>query len=128
VFELMTSTQLALVIRSALVVTAALVITAAQLRVLRAPPPRRWRYVTAWLACTLLLGALAIYLDTMVGITAIGDRLLSLAGAGVLVAVGLAAGAWWTRRPDWPRYNRLVAVVSLFVIEVLIALAALSVR
>lgn len=124
----MTSTQLALLIRGALVVTAALVLTAAQLRVLKASPPRRWRYGIAWLACTLLLGALAIYLDTMVGITAIGDRVLSLVGAGVLVAVGLAVAAWWTRRPDWPRYNRLVAIVSLIVIEALIALAALSVR
>lgn len=127
-FDVLTSSQLATVIRAALVVVAALTLTAAELRVIAAPPPRRVRYVAAWLACSAILAGLAIYLDSRVGLTAPGDRALSMAGAALLSSVALAVGAWWTRRPAWNSYSRPVAVGSLLAVQALIATAVLSLR
>lgn len=127
-FERLTSTQIALLIQGALVIVAALTITAAELRVLRAEPPRRTRYLLAWLACAALLAGLAIYLDRMVGITGRGDMMLNVIGAGVLAAAGLAIAGWWTRRPAWGRHRRWLAILSLVAIEAAVAAAALSLR
>ncbi|MEX2177835.1 MAG: hypothetical protein WD801_03935 [Gemmatimonadaceae bacterium] len=126
-FEYLNSSQTARAIQIALVAVAAMLITSAQFRVL-AGPPSRVRYAVAWLVGSVVLGALGAYLDTMVGLTAIGDRVLNFVGAAVHVLVGLAVGHWWTRRPSWPTYSRLVAWISLFVIQVMIAMAALSLR
>jgi hypothetical protein len=128
VFDVLTSSQLATVIRVALIAVAALVLTAAELRVIAKPPPRRVRYVVAWLACSAILGGLAIYLDTRVGLTAPGDRVLSVAGAALLSAAALAVGAWWTRRPAWNSYSRPIAVASLLAVQAAIATAVLSLR
>ena len=127
-FGYLSSSQLAQVIQGAMIAVAALLVTAALFRVARRPRPRRVAWLVAWLACTAVLAALAIYLDARVGLTAAGDRLLNVAGAAVHTAMGLAVGAWWMRRPAWPSYGRAVAVTSLLAIEVLISAAALQLR
>lgn len=128
-FEYLNSSQTARAIQVALVAVAAMLITSAQFRVLAGGgAPSRVRYAVAWLVCAVVLGALGAYLDAMVGLTAIGDRVLNFVGAAVHVLVGLAVAHWWTRRPSWPTYSRLVAWISLFVIQAMIAMAALSLR
>lgn len=115
---------MALGIQVAVIAMAALLLTSAQLRVFKGAPPRRTRYVIAWLVCAIVLGAVMSYVDSQVGRAALADRLGSFAVAAVICAVALFAGSRLGASPYWGSASRVHRVLALLGLHVLIVFLA----
>lgn len=120
----MNSSQIARAVLGAVWIVAVLLLTSAQLRVVARPPPRRRRYAVASLVCALVGGWLLSAMDRATGRAESARIVADFALAALVAAAGLAAGAWWTRRPDWmnrrgPARFLTLALIHGFVVLVL---------
>lgn len=117
----MTSSQSALLINLAVLVVAALLATVAQLRVLGGgTPPRRMRYLVAWVVVTVALGAFMAMGSGLVGRSALSDRAMSVATAAVMMALALLAGARLAASPFWDRARGVWRGLALFTLHLVI--------
>ena len=118
----MTSSQSARLILLALWFVATLLLTSAQLRVIAVEPPRRWRYVVAWIGCTLIGGALLSMVDNAVGRADWGRRIANTVLSAAVAAVALGTGAWVTQRPEWLKRHGVVRFLTLLLLQAVVIL------
>jgi hypothetical protein len=117
----LTSSQIAQTVLLAVWAVAAMMLASAQLRVLERAPPRRNAYIAAWVACSLLLGALLTMTDRGVGVGGPSRLATNLALCGVVSGLALAAGAWGTRRLTWAGPARFLTLLALHALVVFVA-------
>ena len=116
----MNSSEMALAIRVAMIGVAAMLFTAAQLRVLAGSPPRRTRYIVAWLVSAVILAALGTYLDSLVGRAGMSERAQGLFFAAAAAAIALTAGHRLSQSPFWMTAGRGRRVTLLLALNALI--------
>ena len=118
----MSSSESAQAVLLALWAVAALTFASAQWRVMRAPDPRRRRYVIAWLACTLIIGTLLSLMDGVTGRVEWSRRFANALLAGIVAVAGLGAGAWLTHRPLWVRWHPAARFLTLVLLHAVVLL------
>jgi hypothetical protein len=120
----LTSTQLAQVTLVLDWMIAAVTLTSASRTGARRQPFSVRRYVVALLLCSLVLGAILMMTDRVVGRTGTSRAVEDLGFALGVSSLALGAGAWWTHRTAWASMSGPSRWLTLFLLEAFVVLLA----
>jgi hypothetical protein len=103
---------------------AAVTLTSASRTVAKRQPFSVRRYLVALVVCSVVLGAVLLLTDRVVGRAGATRAVEDFGFALGVSSLALGAGAWWTHRTTWASRSALSRWVTLFLVEALAVLLA----